>query len=463
MKHRVLFVDDEPAIRDAVARFFRNEGLEVRDAARGDEAVRLFEEWKPDVAILDHNLPDCTSVDLVRAFHGLDPAVPLVVLTAYGSIELAVDAIREGADQFLTKPMELPALLAVIRRLIATRRGDRVLRARDAGPDHAAIHPFVGTSRAMRRLEEEAARAAETASPALLLGETGSGKGVVAAWIHRRSERHGQPFVDLNCAGLARDLLESELFGHEKGAFTGATARKQGLVELAHRGTLFLDEIGDADAQVQAKLLKVIEERAYRRVGDVKRREVDVRFLVATHLDLGRRMAEGRFREDLYYRVSTLLIHVPPLRDRAEDIPALAEALLLRVARDLGREPALLTAEAVKRLRDHPWPGNVRELRNVLERAVLHASSRELTARDLGMDGPVPVRAHARGDRSLRAAEQAHIEQVLGEERGDVVRAAAVLKISRSALYERIRKHGIRIPGRPRAELDAVGSERVAS
>jgi DNA-binding NtrC family response regulator len=450
---RLLIVDDEPRLLEAVARFLSGQGFDVDPARSGEEAVRLFEERRPEVAIVDHHLPDTTSVELIRTLKGIDASVPIIVLTAYGSIELAVRAIQEGADQFLTKPIELPALQALLRRLVETRRDVRVHRAEEVNRGRVAIDPFRGTSDAVRRLEEDARRAAETASPALLLGETGSGKGVLAAWIHRSSERGEQPFVDLNCAGLSRDLLESELFGHERGAFTGAHARKQGLVDLAHRGTLFLDEIGDADPLVQAKLLKVIEERAYRRVGGVTRHEVDVRFLVATHLDLERRIAESRFRADLFYRINTITIRVPSLRDRLEDIPVLCNALLPGIARDLGRGIVTLTSDAVAHLQEHSWPGNLRELRNVLEGGVLRSRTSELGRHDLRLE-PSPAKAalprdrELPADRSLRSQEQAHIATVLADEGWDVSRAALVLGISRSALYERIKKHGIRIPAK---------------
>jgi len=458
---RLLLVDDEPRLLEAITRFLAGQGFEVEAASSGEDAIRIFEEKRPDVAVIDHHLPDTTSVDLIRALKGIDPSVPILVLTAYGSIELAVQAIQEGADQFLTKPIELPALLAVLRRLIESRREVRVHRAQDATLERTAIDPFRGTSEVIRRLEEDVRRAAETASPALLLGETGSGKGVLAAWIHRNSERRDQPFVDLNCAGLSRDLLESELFGHERGAFTGAHARKQGLVDLAHRGTLFLDEIGDADPLVQAKLLKVIEEKVYRRVGGVSRREVDVRFLVATHLDLERRIAELRFRADLFYRINTITIRVPSLRDRIEDLADLCEALLLGIARDLGRGPMRLSPEAFPLLEQHPWSGNLRELRNVLEAGVLRCRSGLIGPGDLRLDRSSLSRAIPRvpepaAERSLRSVEQAHIAAVLEDEGGDVTRAAIVLGISRSALYERIKKHGIRIPAKTGTQATAA-------
>jgi DNA-binding NtrC family response regulator len=285
--------------------------------------------------------------------------------------------------------------------------------------------------------------------PVLIQGETGTGKGVLARWLHESGSRADEAFVDLNCAGLSRELLESELFGHEKGAFTGAVAAKPGLMEMAHRGTLFLDEIGDVDIQVQPKLLKVMEELRFRRLGDVRDRQVDVRLVAATHRDLVRLVQEQKFREDLFYRINTLSLVVPPLRERDRDVVLLARTFVARISSELGRAGVRLSEGAENALLTRAWPGNIRQLRNVLEQAVLLSERTVLEAEDLGdtsVPGPPPSRARA----SLAEAERQHIEAMLREEKWSVPRAATTLGLSRSALYEKIRKHGIRLPGSAR-------------
>src|SRR5581483_10514432 len=291
------------------------------------------------------------------------------VLTGHGSIDLAVRTVKEGAEQFLTKPVELAALGTIIQRTLdnqRTRRRDQATR-RTQG-ERTAPDPFLGTSPSVLALATEAQLAVGGDSPVLVQGETGSGKGVLARWLHDSGARTEEAFVDINCAGLSRELLESELFGHARGAFTGAIADKKGLLEVAHRGTLFLDEIGDMDVSLQPKFLKALEEKRFRRLGEVNERRVDVRLIAATNQDLGDLVREKRFRADLYYRINTVVLRVPPLRERTGDIPLLAGAILRRLAQEMGRPEIELAADAVEALQAYPWPGNVRELRNVLER-----------------------------------------------------------------------------------------------
>jgi transcriptional regulator with PAS, ATPase and Fis domain len=305
------------------------------------------------------------------------------------------------------------------------------------------VDPFLGESAAMRQLADDARRFLTSDSPVLIRGETGSGKGVLASWLHQNGPRSEEAFVDLNCATLSKDLLESELFGYEKGAFTGAVAAKQGLLDVAHRGTLFLDEIGDVDAAVQPKLLKVLEEKRYRRLGDVRDRQVDVRLIAATHQDLGRLVREGRFRSDLYYRVSTIPLVVPPLRERPEDLPLIAQRLLDDLGGDLARGAVTLSAEALAALRTYSWPGNVRELRNVLERAVLLSEDRVLSRRDLRFEPGAAEDAVSELGLTLDELERRHIERVLQAEQGRVEAAARRLGIPRSSLYQKIKRMGL--------------------
>jgi DNA-binding NtrC family response regulator len=314
--------------------------------------------------------------------------------------------------------------------------------------------PFLGTSAAIRALELQARRVVKSHAPVLILGETGAGKGVLARWMHFNGPRAREPYVDLNCAGLAKELIESELFGHEKGAFTGATATKAGLIEVAHRGTVFLDEIGDMDLAVQPKLLKVLEEKRFRRVGDIRERTVDVRFIAAANQDLAKRAEEKTFRQDLLYRINTITLNVPALRERREDIPLLAATILESLARDMPLGKRMLTAAAMGALQDYPWPGNARELRNALEHAVLLTDGNTIDVDALGLSGrrrptaaaPVSADPPSSGDLTLKAAEIQEISRALQAEGGRVGRAAQRLGVPRSSLYQKIRKYGIAIP-----------------
>jgi len=449
---KIIIVDDEADVRLPLRRFLVGKGYAVleadsvaalRSALRGDSV---------DAAVVDFSLPDGDGLDVLRSIKAQDVTVPVVLLTAHGSIDLAVKAIKEGADQFFTKPVELPALLVVLERALDNRRMRQVSLAGKSAQARRSIDPFFGDSPVIRKLAADAARVVAATVPVLLCGETGTGKGVLARWLHQNGPRADEAFVDLNCAGLSRELLESELFGHEKGAFTGAVAAKPGLMEIAHRGTLFLDEIGDVDLQVQAKLLKVVEDLRFRRLGDVRDRQVDVRLIAATHRDLGRLVQEQKFREDLFYRLSTIPLMVPPLRERGADVVLLARRLVERIAADMGRPGARLSAAAEQSLATRRWPGNVRQLRNVLERALLLSEHSTLEPADLADPAvpSAPAAAPAGGGGAhltLAEAERRHIEAVLRAERGAVAAAASVLGLSRSALYERIKKHGISTKG----------------
>ena len=309
--NRILIVDDDVGVRFGIRDYLESHGFELDEAATCDEAMQAIDRFQPDAVILDHRLPDGTALDMLAQLQQTETHVPVVILTAYGSIELAVDAIKLGATQFLTKPVDLATLLVILCRVLETERSRRKERAYSIRDARTALNPFVGTSAAIRLLAVEAERVASSESPMLILGETGTGKSVLARWIHEHSARAKEAFVDINCAGLTRDFLETELFGHQKGAFTGAVTTKPGLFEVAHTGTLFLDEIGDMDAEVQPKLLKVIEEKRFRRLGDVRERVVNVWLIAATHRDLTALAAQNKFRRDLYYRINTFRLTVP--------------------------------------------------------------------------------------------------------------------------------------------------------
>ncbi|HEX2253895.1 MAG TPA: sigma-54 dependent transcriptional regulator [Thermoanaerobaculia bacterium] len=443
-RNKILVVDDDPTIRFGIGDFLKHRGFQVEEAANLEEAREALLRSRPDAMILDQRLPDGNAVEALDQLKRLDPDVTVVVLTGHGSIELAVQAVKSGADHFLTKPVELAALVTVLERTIENQRVRQSQRAVSENQARQAVDPFLGTSAAIRRLREEAMLALQSDSPVLIQGETGTGKGVLSRWLHGHGTRSEEALVDLNCAGLTREFLESELFGHVRGAFTTAVADKKGLLEVAHRGVLFLDEIGDTDLLIQAKLLKALEEKSFRRLGEVRDRRVDVQLVAATNRDLTRLCREGAFRSDLYYRISTLPLHVPPLRERREDIAPLAADLLRRLAAELKRGPLALDDGAVERLRSHAWPGNIRELRNVLERAALASRGGLIAAGNLRFDPVMSATPEAmQGDLTLEEIERLQIRRVLGEEHGKVISAAERLGVPRSTLYMKIKTYGI--------------------
>jgi DNA-binding NtrC family response regulator len=384
-------------------------------------------------------------MDLLVRLKALDPGLPVIFVTGVASIEAAVKAIQSGADQFLTKPVDLPALKVIVQRLVSERHNRQMLRAGKVQRPFAAVDPFVGESRAIRTLEDEARLAATSGleSPILITGRTGSGKGVLAAWLHRNGARAAEPFIDINCAGLSRELLDSELFGHERGAFTGAQTRKQGLLEVADHGTVFLDEIEEMAPGIQAMLLKVLEEKHFHRLGSTRERHVDVRVIVATQGDLLERVRQGRFREDLYYRVNVLHLRVPELRERAEDIPILAGRILAGLAAELGRSAPRLTPDAESALKSRSWPGNIRELRNELERAMMMSKSATIELSDL-LPGPRAPSAFADlAQGTLEEVERRYILHVFEAEDGHIERTVQRPGIARSSLYQRLKTYGV--------------------
>jgi DNA-binding NtrC family response regulator len=441
---RILVVDDEPQFLSTVCLFLQNRGFDVVTASCCREAEQLWSNARPDAAVFDYTLPDGNILDILPNLRALDPSIPILIVTAHASIELAVQAVKLGAEHFLTKPVDLPALCVMLGRSLENQRNRRKQALDGSRRGRREIHPFLGKSGAIRRLSEMAARIASADSPVLIHGETGTGKSVLARWIHEHSGRAKEAIVDLNCGGLSKDFLETELFGHEKGAFTGAVQTKPGLLEIAHKGTLFLDEIGDVDSQVQPKILKVLEEKQFRRLGDVRDRRVDIRLIAATHQDLAGLIRDKRFRSDLFFRISTIPLVVPALRERVEDIEPLANDLLERLSAELGCGPVEITGEAMHLLRSYAWPGNIRELRNVLERAVLLGSNRVIGEKDLHFDkhewaDNIPENL----DRTLEEVERDYITHVVRAERGHVESSARRLGIPRSTLYAKLRQYKV--------------------
>jgi DNA-binding NtrC family response regulator len=443
LQPKILIVEDNALLRENVRDYLGDRGCNVLECGTLLQAEAMVRGESPDVVIADYLLPDGNALELLPRLRAVAPSTPVVLLTGHASVDLAVRAMKEGAEHFLTKPLELAALWVVVERILDNARMRRNDRAKVAA-NRGSVDPFFGVSASIRRLEEQAVIVAGAHSPVLIQGETGAGKGVLARWIHEHSPRAREPFVDLNCAGLSKEFLESELFGHERGAFTGAVSMKQGLFETAHRGTMFLDEIGDVDLQVQPKLLKVLEEQRFRRLGETRDRSVNVRLIAATHQNLLEAQSSRRFREDLYFRISTIRLVIPPLRERPDDILPLSDQFRTRFAAELGRGEMAFDKHAEDALRGYAWPGNIRELRNVIERAVLLARSTTLSERDLSFESrPAGGAAPNFDDLTLDQIEKLAVERALTLEHGRVERAAARLGLARSSLYHRIHKFAI--------------------
>jgi DNA-binding NtrC family response regulator len=444
----ILVVDDDPVVRRSIRDVLQSCGFSVHEADCCEAGIAAFRGHRPDIVLVEHRLPDGDGVHLIGQLRATDPDVPCIVLSSHGTIDLAVQAVKEGAENFLTKPIKSGLLEALIPRLLQQQASRKRTIVQDVREARADLDPFLGTSAAIRGLAEDARRMVAADGPLLLLGETGSGKGVLARWCHRNGPRREEAFVDLNCASLSREFLESELFGHDRGAFTGAVAAKQGLLEIAHRGILFLDEIGDMDLTIQPKLLKVLEDKRFRRLGDIREREVSVRLIAATHHDLRDLVAAQRFRRDLYFRIGTLPLILPPLRERAEDLPVLVDSLLVRLGSELGRPGMRVSSSALAALVDYPWPGNLRELRNLLERAVLLTDGATICVRELRLHARTETVSRSTApsvgdDLTLAELERRHIERIYEAEQQNVQRAAIRLGIPRSSLYQKLARLGL--------------------
>ncbi len=441
-RNKVLLVEDDRGIRFGIRNFLAGRDFDVDEADTLKQGEELYRQNRPDIVVLDYSLPDGNALEVLPRWKAADASIPIIILTGHGSIDLAVRAIKEGAEQFLTKPVQMQALLVVIERLLDNQRVRQREQARSTQQARSgAVDPFIGVSAAINALREHVGRVVSTDRPILILGETGTGKSVLANWMHKNGPRAQEAFVDLNCAGLAREFVETELFGHEKGAFTGAVSAKTGLLEVAHRGVIFLDEIGDVDVQVQPKLLKVLEEKRFRRMGDVRDRVTDVQLIAATHQDLHDLIREKRFRSDLYFRISTIPLTIPPLRERREDIPLLADFFVVHYGMEMSSPNIAVEPQAMKMLQEYAWPGNVRELKNVIERSILLSDRHSITASELRFEKEEPAgTASVPPDMTLEQLEKWYIERVLREESGRVDSASKRLGIPRSTLYQKLKK-----------------------
>jgi len=459
----VLIVDDEKTLARSIKLFLLEQGYEAEVAEDGEAALRLLSEIHPDLVFLDVRLPKVTGIELLRRIREFDPHIYVVLMTAFGSIEGAVEAIKLGAYDYLKKPVDLEELKILLERAQEDCRLRQELsyyRERQTRTLPLSFEGLIGKCDAMRQVFERIQQIASVpeAPPVLIAGETGTGKGLVARAIHMQSPRASGPFIEVDCTALPPTLVESELFGHERGAFTDARESKIGLVEAADAGTLFLDEVGDLELPLQGKLLRAIEERKVRRIGSVKDRTVDVRIIAATNKDLGAEVARGTFRKELYYRLAVLTIHLPPLRERDEDIPLLATHFVERFSTKYGRPNARLSEGAMRALSEDRWPGNVRELKHVVERAIISCPEEVIDLDELSVGG-----RSASGNKTLleetphglkvqfppegidlRQWEKVLIEKALQSTEGNRTRAAQLLGISRYALRYRMKKLRIR-------------------
>jgi two-component system, NtrC family, response regulator AtoC len=439
----ILIADDEAGIREFIADVLEDDGHETTQAEDGLAALHHLHARAFDLLITDLRMPGALDgMDLLRKARADLPEMEVIVLTAYGTVETAVEAIKLGAFDFLQKPVSGPAELRLLVSRALERR--KLMALRDATDrDGAGIPPLTYGDPVMAPVVRALEKVAPTNATVLLLGESGTGKEVAARTVHRASRRAAGPFVPINCAAISESLMESEIFGHEKGAFTGATAARRGRLELADGGTLFLDEIGELKPELQAKLLRVLQDRKFERVGGTRTIEVDVRWVAATNRDLEAMVHDGDFREDLYHRLAVFPIHLPPLRDRQQDVLPIAEALLARISADLGRSPLHLDEEAKTRIRGARWSGNVRELANSLERAAILAEGDSLRGADLALPAARREGTAETDGQTMADIEHEAIRRALAEVGGNRRLAAERLGIGVRTLYDKLKRYGI--------------------
>jgi len=453
---RIVVIDDEPLMRITIQDALVAEGYKVVNAETGKNGLTLLRENQADIVITDLKLPDMDGIEILRKVKASGPETQVILITAYGSIDSAVTAMKEGASDYLTKPFAMDELLLIIKRILRIKElEEENISLRKKVEERFGLEGLVGKSPQMVRIYDLIETVSQTDTTVLVYGESGTGKEVVANAIHLRSPRKGRPFIKVNCAALPETLLESELFGHEKGAFTGALKQRKGRFEMADGGTLFLDEIGDISPAVQVKLLRVLQEKQFERVGGNETLSVDVRLICATQRDLKEQIRKGAFREDLYYRLNVVPILLPPLRERREDILLLADHFTRKFAGKMGKEIAGLSEEAKRLLLRYPFPGNIRELENMLERAIALIKERVIQADDLpeevcGQIGPVQtICERIRGSKPLATAlglfEKEYIQSVLERTKGKKGQAAELLGISRKTLWEKIKDLEIEI------------------
>ncbi len=443
----VLVVDDEPSVRDSLVQWFHRDGYRTAGAPEATKALALLQSEPWDVVLLDIKMPGIDGMELLGRIRGIDPDLVVIMITAYASVDTAVEAMKLGAFDYVTKPIDPDELSQVVRRALEARRLKvENVQLRQKVDELVGFHRIIGDSAPMRKVMEMVASLAATDSTVVIRGESGTGKELIAQAIHAASPRRYFPIVPVNCGALPETLLESELFGHERGAFTGAQYRRKGRIEMADGGTLFLDEVGTISPKTQVKLLRVLETKELTRLGGDKPIKVDVRVLCATNQDLEELVRQGSFREDLYYRLNVVTIHVPPLRERREDIPVLAQHFLEKFARQMNRPFRRIEPEAMERLVRHPWPGNVRELANAIERALVVGAPPAVRAEDLPARIGRESGNEAAGE-TLEDVEREHVRAILERKQWNITHAARALGIDRATLYNKIKKYGLRQAG----------------
>ena len=445
----ILVVDDEASVRHSLSHWFAKDGHEVAVAENATEALRILQKRTFDVALFDIKMPGMDGMELLERVREVDPEMAAIMITAFASVETAVQSLKQGAFDYVTKPIDPDELSHLVRRALERRRlKDENVQLKETIDDLVGSDTIVGESPAIEKVLELVRHVARTDATVLIRGESGTGKELIARAIHANSPRRYFPIVPVNCGALPETLLESELFGHERGAFTGAQYRRKGKIEMADGGTLFLDEVGSIDPKMQVDLLRVLETKELSRVGATKPIKVDFRVICASNEDLEKAVEEGRFREDFYYRINVFTIEAPPLRARRDDIPLLARHFVHRFALQMDKRIDEIEPEAMERLMEHDWPGNVRELANAIERAMVVGAPPAIRAEDL----PLPTaarRAGPGGDASLAEVEREHVAAVLERTGWNITRAAEILQIDRATVYNKIKRYDLRREDEP--------------
>jgi two-component system response regulator AtoC len=453
---RVLVVDDEANLRKVLAAILRKDGYEVSIAEDGAQAIAEFEKNGADVIVTDLVMPKAGGMDILNHVKGHRPDVPVIIITAHGTVDSAVEAIKLGAFDYITKPFEHAEIRAVVAKAVRTQEANQG----HVPPEGRARNSLIGESPTMAEIFRIIDKVADTPSTVLVTGESGTGKELIATALHDGSSRRDKPLIKINCAAIPKDLMESELFGYERGAFTGAVSSKPGRIELADGGTLFLDEIGEIPLEMQVKLLRVLQESEFERVGGIKTTKVDVRLIAATNRDLEKEIESGRFRKDLYYRLNVVPVHLAPLRERATDVPPLVRHFIEKYNKRLNKKIESISDEALAQLQVYPWPGNIRELENMMERILLFTDGPRIELKDLpepvrrGTVAPVAITGTTPqpGETPLKdflkqrqaEIEKSFIVQALAKTEGNVTRAAKLLQISRKSLQTKMKEFGLR-------------------
>jgi DNA-binding NtrC family response regulator len=439
---KILIVDDELIMRESLAGWLERDGHSIQTASSGEEALEKLQQTRFGILLVDIKMAGISGLDVLHSVKESDPDVAVVMITAFGSIPTAIEAMKKGAYDYMLKPFDPNELGVLIEKIIQHQEQTReVLYLKEEHKERTRFESMIGQSRPMQEIFDLIGDAAPMDSTVLITGETGTGKGLAAKAIHTNSSRFSGPFVTVNCGAIPEHLMETELFGHQKGAFTDAKETKKGRLELAHGGTLFLDEIGEIGMRMQIDLLRVLEDGVFYRVGGTQPMEADFRVIAATNRDLENAIKEGIFREDLFYRLNVISFQMPPLKSRKEDIPLLAEHFLQRFSQETNKLIDKMNREAMDELMLYDWPGNVRELENAIERAVVVGKGRDILPEDL----PIFCREPSTGfkNNSLKEVEKTHIQQILEENQWNIARSAKILGIDRSTLYSKIKRYTI--------------------